>query len=377
MALTERYVRADAAGGGDGTTDANSGANGAFTLAEAITDVNTPRVGYRYNIKAGSYSGLSTIAITGDGTATSPNVFRGFSTTPGDATIGRASGGLVDTSNMPTLTFNASNYLNSGGGLYTIFEALQIAGNNNDRILRMAEGCTAYGCVVTNNSTGASTIGIEAEGSNTKVIGCDVFMPSSTGGIGIQAAGVVHGNRIELNAGTGINVLNSTNPIVNNTIVGGTVGINKATTTAKFFAIGNTIVNTSSHGIQIVTGSTADIVIVGNYLTTIGGWAIEFNTSTCVKIVTNNRYRDVTSGYVNGGGDWFSGSDWAVVGDGGETDSDDYTNAAGGDYSLKSGAAGTNGNVSYLLNIGANGTPAGGGSSGGGLRLVGTGGLVG
>ena len=84
MALTELYVRADAAGGGDGTTDANSGANGAFTLAEAITHSAT-NTNVRYNVKAGTYANTTNNrTFNGTGLTTAPIVWRGFNAVAGD-----------------------------------------------------------------------------------------------------------------------------------------------------------------------------------------------------------------------------------------------------------------------------------------------------
>lgn len=82
MAWTERYCRSDAAGGGDGTTNTNSGANGAWTLAEAITNAAS---GHRVNIRAGTYANTTTSrTFSNAGTATAPIWWRGFNTTIGD-----------------------------------------------------------------------------------------------------------------------------------------------------------------------------------------------------------------------------------------------------------------------------------------------------
>lgn len=48
MDWTERYVRDDATGGGDGTTNASSGINGAWTLTEAIARFNQSRISNSY-----------------------------------------------------------------------------------------------------------------------------------------------------------------------------------------------------------------------------------------------------------------------------------------------------------------------------------------
>lgn len=84
MAWTERYVRSDAAGGGDGTTNTNSGGTGAFTLPEAITH-STTNTGIRYNVRVGTYAqGATSRSFSGSGSATAPNWWRGFSASAGD-----------------------------------------------------------------------------------------------------------------------------------------------------------------------------------------------------------------------------------------------------------------------------------------------------
>jgi hypothetical protein len=86
MAFTERYVRADAAGGGDGTTAANSGGTGAFTLAEAITH-STTNTGQRYNVMAAGGTFANTVTsrtFSGVATTTAPNWWRGCNTAAGD-----------------------------------------------------------------------------------------------------------------------------------------------------------------------------------------------------------------------------------------------------------------------------------------------------
>lgn len=112
MAWTERYVRADAAGGGDGTTDANSGANGAYTLAEANA-ITTPN-GIRFNVKAGTYSLGAAITFSQSISADSAVWWRGFNSTPGDLDdeLDYANLPFIDTESGSNraISFNAANY---------------------------------------------------------------------------------------------------------------------------------------------------------------------------------------------------------------------------------------------------------------------------
>lgn len=114
MAWTERYVRADAAGGGDGTTDTNSGANGAWTLAEAIAASNA---GYRMNVRAGTYANTTTSRTFGVGagaaTTTSPKWWRGFTSTAGDLD-NKPTSVLTAGTDFPLFTFTTGSVTMSG-----------------------------------------------------------------------------------------------------------------------------------------------------------------------------------------------------------------------------------------------------------------------
>ena len=79
MAWTDRYLRADADGAGNGTTNANSGVNGAWTWAQVLS---TAAAGQRVNALKGSYSlGNGNDTPTNAGTAIAPIWLRGFDTT--------------------------------------------------------------------------------------------------------------------------------------------------------------------------------------------------------------------------------------------------------------------------------------------------------
>lgn len=123
MAWTERYVRADAAGGGDGTTDAASGGTGAWTLAEAITNV---AAGHRVNVKAGTYANTTTDrTLSTSGTTTAPIWWRGFKTTIGDMDTA-SHGTFASGTDVPALTFTTGRFRLEGS--YQIVSNLDIQG---------------------------------------------------------------------------------------------------------------------------------------------------------------------------------------------------------------------------------------------------------
>lgn len=367
MAITERYVTTTGAGAHDGTSEAN-----AFSWTEMITDINTPRVGYRYNVKQGTYSLSASSTITGDGSTTSPNIIRGYKTTIGDATIGRASGGALDSSNMPTIAYNATFSLSISGGTNTIVEALKITGARSGLLISLTTESMAYNCIVENTSSNSSAIGISVGAGTASAISCDVTLASGVAGaICIDNGGTVIGCRVNGgSAATGIRAANNGDRAVAfNTIYNCTTGITKTTTSATCSLFNNTIYNCSGDGIDVVTSSTALCFIHSNHITNCGGYGIDFNTSTCSKFLFNNRFRDCTSGSYNGDGDYgTAGKQRDATTDTGGPETD-FTNYSGADFSLIAGSPGISAGLGYLIDIGANGTPVvtgGGGMIGGG-----------
>lgn len=357
MALTKRYVRADAAGGGDGTTDTNSGANGAFTWAEMIADLNTPHAAYKYLVKTGTYAqGATATTLTGDGTTTSPIVIEGFNSTEGDLYLGRSSGGALNTTNFPEITFSTGNF-DASGAQFLRVACLKFSCTGNAGTL---VDLTARGMIINCDvSAGGTTKGISLGSSDAEAINCDVTTAASGGTYGIRTLSdddMVFGCRITCPNGNGI-TCRSTPVIANNTIFDcGGNGIGTDNIASRPTIISNTIANCSGDGINIITASTGFHTIVGNHITGNGGYGINFNTSTCVKLLGFNRFRDNTSGNVSGGGEWEEGTSQAnVTSD--DTDADDFTDATTDDYSLVAGAPATSKNVGYLIDIGANGTP--------------------
>ena len=161
MAWTERYVRADADGSGDGTTDTNSGVNGAWTLAQAATSAAS---GHRVNVRSGTYSMTSSsVSISGTGTTTAPIWWRGFYATPGDIDSDT-------TLTRPSITVTTGSWA-PGAGTLTYFSHLKItksAGsgsavymNNNIR------GARWDNCYISNTDASSSAVAVYSDSSST------------------------------------------------------------------------------------------------------------------------------------------------------------------------------------------------------------------
>lgn len=165
MAWTERYIRSDAAGGGNGTTDANSGANGAWTLAEGVTN---EAAGMRLNVKAGTYASTTTgRTLAATGTTTAPVWWRGFKTTAGDQDSNNVA---VAGTDIPEFTFTTGQLSVSGAfhvlsnisvtGACTTASGQTTMGGANQR----AHGCR-FANTASNSAARALTLGSGAGGT--------------------------------------------------------------------------------------------------------------------------------------------------------------------------------------------------------------------
>ncbi|MCB9849128.1 MAG: right-handed parallel beta-helix repeat-containing protein [Phycisphaerales bacterium] len=188
MAFTEKYVTNSASGGGDGSV------GDPWTLDEAAANASA---GDRVNVLTGTYIRSATLEPANDGTRDGPVVWRGYTTTPGDA-------------NVPVVTLDSD-----GSGIrildcakaYHRFECIAVTGNGSggpiawgmvlDGDHNIAWRCRAYavrrgislggmGSVALGCEAGdfTSASGIELGGDNTLAIGCHVH--DGTNGIGFS-----------------------------------------------------------------------------------------------------------------------------------------------------------------------------------------------
>lgn len=378
MAITDYFADSAAAGGGDGTTAATSGANGALTLSEMVTQINGlgagGGAGRRYNVK-GSHTGRgASDTISVGGTTTAPLVIRGYASTIGDATVARSSGGALDTTNMPDIGYN-SGFRLIISGTYTVVEALDIAGNVSAYLLDLtATGGAATNCRAVNSSTNASSGGIRIQGTTRcRVVNCDAETGASGGNAAIRmdtTTGYIVGCRATSPGAVGINVQGGS-AVVGNTVHDcGTDGISIASG-AGTPIINNTVYGCAGDGIDVAAANPADLTFVGNHVTDNGGYGFNMNGATCGVFAAHNRTRDNTSGATSGGADWFAGTSIRHVTTDTGGPSTDYTDTTTDDYSLIAAAPGISGNVGYLCDIGANGTPVVTGGGGGVIGVIG------
>lgn len=352
MAITERYVSSSG-------TDTYANSTSSSTPCSLSTAITSGVAGDRFNIKAdGTYTRSASDTLSAVATATSPIIWRGYTTTLGDATIGRGSGGVLDTSNMPTIAYNATFRLNNTGTDH-IFESLIITANQSGAALLLGQNAIAYNCKVTNSSTNAAAVAI-AVGARGGIIDCDATLDGASGGTaGItcaQASALTMGCLVTATAAPCITVGSSA--CITHNVCYGTTGDGISCATSSLCNVhNNTIYNCGGDGIDIAAGNTTIVKFVANHITNCGGYGINFNGATCEAVIIANRFRDNTSGNISGAADWTSGTNWRVVTTdtgGAETD---FTNAASKDFSLVAGSPGIGGAPGYLTDIGAWGTP--------------------
>lgn len=159
MAITERFVTAAAAGGGDGTSGSP------WTIYEAASNAVS---GDRVNIQAdGEYNLTSTLVISNDGVLTSPKYFRGYSSTIGDGV-------------KPTITLS-SNYSIELGSDYTHLESLSII-NSGTAVTLSAAGANQLTLVSVNldSSPGSGSV-VYFYSTCTRVKCCNCYFKSDEG----------------------------------------------------------------------------------------------------------------------------------------------------------------------------------------------------
>ena len=357
MAITEKYVTSAGAGAHDGSDDAN-----AFSWAEMVTDINAGgKAGNRYNCRNdATYSRTTTTdTLTGDGTATSPIIIRGYSSSITDGYQGRTSGnGALVTTNMPAITYT-TGALSGGGSDFIIYESLNISGApSSGTISGIGAGCAVARCVVVNSSTNAAAVGIRA-GAATIIFDCDVSLTGASGG-----TAAIHttstflravANRVKGGPAIGINVNNSSgHVIVDNVVYASTgIGIASANTGGPCVIYGNTIVGGTSDGIDIVTGTTVLQCIINNMITDNGGYGIDGVSAANAIFAAYNRTRDNTSGADNLATDWLAATKYGQVTTDTGGASTDYTNSGGNDYSLIAASPATDAGQPAYRDIGA------------------------
>lgn len=349
MAITERYVTAAAAGGGDGSS------GNPWTIGEAMTNA---AAGDRINIKADSAYAMTTTTLTpsNSGTIASPIIWRGYTTTIGDGNQGRTYGSTLDTTNMPSITFT-SGRINASGVNFHIFESLNLSASAlANPVLYTGTSSEVVNCAVSNSHVSSSANAVRL-GTNCAMFDCDCESTGSTNGYAIYGGSA---SRIMCCRATAPNgALEAISLAANSSVYGcvihsATGGILAAATTSTGSLIANcTFYNISGNCIAVVNSVGADdlLCVVNCHATDSGAFCTSLYAGTGDLPIFRayNRTRDNTSAD-DGWDDWPTYG--AVTTDTGGAETD-YTNAGSGDFSLISGAPAKGAGWFSYMDIGA------------------------
>lgn len=176
---TIRYVRHDADGSGDGTTTANSGANGAWTLAQAIAA--TPAADTEIRIMAtGTYSRTETWTCAyANGTAAANIVITGAN-----------SSGVVDGTKATIQAGAGSITLMQVTGQHIAVKNLTFDGNSQSSVVGLYFSVAAYSRAVRCKAMNCTSYGIRLATSNGGFIArCEATGCSGTAAIALDDRG--------------------------------------------------------------------------------------------------------------------------------------------------------------------------------------------
>lgn len=301
MAWTERYVRADADGTGNGTTDANSGVNGAWTLAQAITNA---AAGQRLNVKTGTYAYTTTaMTFANDGTTTAQILWRGFSTTPGDLDDDPQTG------TRPSFT-TTTGQISFSTLAYNMFQNIIFSSSGNDIACLGSNDLMFLRCsfICSWSNSGGYAFGT-GNLVNVVFVGC-AFEATTTATACVNHTGSQNGHaRFVGCVLTGGTSCYNTAVSVGNVLFSrclfespSTYGIRVTTDTGVFLTVvDSTFYNCGTACISFDSTQTLPIVMVNNAFVSSGG-GFDFGASELV-LAVNSLYYNLTSGLNLGTGD--------------------------------------------------------------------------
>jgi hypothetical protein len=320
MAWTERYVSVAGAGAHDGTSEAN-----AWTLAEAITNAVA---GHRVNVINGTYANTTTdLTFAGAGTSSTAIWWRGYNTTIGD----------IDSNNSltkPIITFTTGFATISG--TYQWFSNIRWEGADtsaSEGVVRVSgPNCRFWRCRFEGTAADADCIPlvITTTGDRATVVACYFKANALAPCLVILDVTHVHGcafdgglNGISVTAGTAFITACIFDDQASH-------AINNGTGSGVFIA-NCSIYSPAGDGVRIAAAANT-CAIINNIFESCGVYAINSTAAASAGLtIWNNAYRASGTADLNGV------LESQQVGDVTET-STPFTNAAGDDFSLVSGA---------------------------------------
>jgi hypothetical protein len=304
LAWIVRYVRSDAAGSGDGTTNTNSGANGAWTLAEAIANV---AAGMQLNVKAGTYANTTTSrTFNVAGTTTAPIWWRGFKTAIGDMD-GTPTSIRVDGTDIPL--FSATTGVFTSSAAHNLFSAISflVSGATANPCMTISGGMNRFvRCRFEHQNANAASVAVNNTTNGGNHFECCWFKATSTATRVVQSnvrTSVLHS--VIRGGGIGYDHTNTSQPnvLVGNAFIScGSNGAKLAQTSGAVQIIGNTFYSCGSDAILITGTLTQEYCILNNLFSGSTGYDVNNNTGTntnFIRLSGNSSYNPSTA-HLNG-----------------------------------------------------------------------------
>lgn len=352
--MTTKYVTVTGAGAKNGTDAAN-----AWDWATMLTSA---AAGDDILIQEGTYSLSSSSTFSNSGTSTSPIRLRGAKADWTPLTPTRTNAGPLSTANMPVIAFDGAS-LNQK--TWSIIECLKITGNVNNSLISQGVSSVMRGCVVETSSTGSSArcISLSTGGG---AIDCDFAKTGASGTSAVVSLGGANGRLIDCRILGGATTAYGVQVTAVGTISGCLIvaknhGIYVSTDSNQATLLNNTVAITGGTGdaVYFAASSTVLQVASGNLLTDSTAYGINGNDAATAVVSHRNRIDRSTSGAYNGATDWLAstkfGDDVTSV-----TQANEYEDAAGGDFRLKSTSPAIGKGPWGLADIGALQTTGGG-----------------
>jgi len=329
MAWTERYVDASASGGGTGTSAADP-----WTIFEAASNSSA---GMRINIKAGTYSLTTGFNFSTSGSAAQPIWLRGYKDSIGDLDL-KSIGSLVDGVDLPLISSSA-NMIFDGDRVHLSSISMNRSGNaptvyhrgfyNWWKNVRLKQSSYTTNLLVNNNNRGYHTY-----------VGCDFQCAANRTGnfwseinqYYVNFYNCIFQSTVTNTVGATWGAVNCGRGFTFNDCIFKNLPVGIYGVTYNPHVVNCTFVDIADDAIRVGNSSFAGAVL-NSYFSNVGGYAIGNTTGTQgLYYIDNNVYQ-------NCGGELENINENLQFASANDT-SDEFTDSAAGDYSLKETSSG-------------------------------------
>lgn len=303
MAITEKYASSAGAGAKDGTSE-----GAAWDFATMLTNA---AAGDRINFK-GNHTLTGNATFTNAGSATSPIILRGYSSTIGDGYLGRTdNNGPLITTNMPVITGGAYNITMPN---FSIIESMSVTSTRSVGAIAGGSYCAIVRCLANNSGTGSGSTGINT-GQYSLAFDCDAKLSGASGGaVALDLPGNCYAVACRADGGqaVGIRLSAATAAILCTAYSSGTDAILGNSTSNTYLILGCTAVTSTSDGFHQVAAPTRLSFLINNLLADNGAYGIYAVDAASGVFSACNRIDRNSSGADNGATDWLDATSYSI-----------------------------------------------------------------